>query len=129
MSGNRKHNLAKGYSVLSYFVSLIGGFFCGLSVCALTGAAENQGLAGGAIVLFYGLIGSALALILAFFIAYKFGKKVIVGSMVFYGLAIIATILLLGANKQKRELERINNQQDSEKVIIIPFSEENTLDT
>ena len=60
--------------VLTILVFLIGGSI----VAALTGAGKNQGLAGGAIVLFYGVISAFIALIISLFIAYKANDKTIV---------------------------------------------------
>lgn len=101
-----KGNILKGFSILSFFVSLIGGFFIGLAVAAITEAGKGQMLAGGAIVLFHGIIGGIIALCLAFFIAYKASKKFIIGTIVFYILAIIATVYILRENKLKRDAER-----------------------
>jgi len=109
-------NLAKGYSILSYFAALIGGFFIGLAVAAFTEAGKGQMLAGGAIILFYGLVGGFIALCFAFFIAYKSNKKVIVASSIFYLLAIILTFFYLKHNKQQRDLERQQNQQTFEQI-------------
>ena len=60
--------------VLTILVFLVGGSV----VAALTGAGKNQGLAGGAIVLFYGVISAFIALIISLLIAYKANDKTIV---------------------------------------------------
>ena len=50
-------------SVLFVLLTLLISFVFGVVFASLSGAAEGQGLAGGAIVFFYGLIGSIIGLI------------------------------------------------------------------
>lgn len=45
-------------------------FLIGIYFAKLVGAGENQMLAGGAIIFFYGLVSAGMAFILALFIAY-----------------------------------------------------------
>ncbi len=107
--------LGKPYALLSYFLSLFGGFFLGLAVAAFTEAGKGQMLAGGAIVFFYGIVGSIIALILAFVLAFKTNRKVIISMNFFYVLAIAATFFYLKYNKQQRDIEREKKQQPIEK--------------
>ncbi|MEZ5059139.1 MAG: phage holin family protein [Saprospiraceae bacterium] len=59
----------KPASFLFYLLALLDFFLLGLFLAGITGAGEGQGLAGGAIVLFYGIIGAGLALVVAIYLA------------------------------------------------------------
>ena len=50
-------------SLLFVLLILLISFVCGAVIAGLSGAAEGQGLAGGAIILFYGFMGSIVGLI------------------------------------------------------------------
>ncbi|NJX14240.1 hypothetical protein [Tamlana crocina] len=71
------HKMLKGYSFLFYFLMLVFSFFVGLSYAGLVGAGKNQGLAGGAIVLGYGVVAMFLGLLVALLVAYKFQRKLV----------------------------------------------------
>ncbi|MDR9367050.1 MAG: hypothetical protein RI575_17070 [Balneolaceae bacterium] len=70
--------LFKPASLLFYFFMIVVFFFAGVYYAGITGAAEGQGLAGGAIVLGYGVITAFIALLVSFFIAYYTPREVIV---------------------------------------------------
>lgn len=53
-------------------------FFRGVYYEGITGAAEGQGLAGGAIVLGYGVITAFVALLISFIIAYHAPHEIVV---------------------------------------------------
>jgi len=55
--------------ILFYFLVLVNFFIIGMIAAALLSAAEDQGLAGGAIILGYGLITSVVTLLFSFFIS------------------------------------------------------------
>ena len=63
--------LFKPACLLFYFLTVIVFFFIGLYVASLVGAGKNQMLAGGAIVLFYGLVSAGLSFVLALIVAYR----------------------------------------------------------
>lgn len=60
----------KPASLLFYFLMILVFFFAGVYYAGITGAAEGQGLAGGAIVLGYGVISAFIALFISFVIVY-----------------------------------------------------------
>ncbi len=72
------HQMLKGYSFLLYFLSIIASFFIGLVYAGLVEAGKNQGLAGGAIVFWYGIIGAFIGLMVSLFVAYRAKRKLIV---------------------------------------------------
>lgn len=108
------HQFLKPYSILSYLLALISGFFIGLAIAVFTEAAKGQMLAGGAIVFFYGLVGSAIALCIIIFLAYKTDREVIIGMNLFFLIAILCAFLYLWQNKEQRDLEHRPNQQTTE---------------
>ncbi|MBL1213231.1 MAG: hypothetical protein HND52_07740 [Ignavibacteriae bacterium] len=69
--------LFKPINLLFYFLSLINFLFIGIFYAVLTGAAKGQGLAGGAIVLGYGVIAGILALIVSIIFAYILEEKIV----------------------------------------------------
>jgi hypothetical protein len=70
--------LFKPYNLALYFLSIIAFFFVGVSFCGWVEAAKDQGLAGGAIVLGYGLMGSFLGLIAAVATAYLAERTIVI---------------------------------------------------
>jgi len=57
-----------------YILSVLVFFMIGASFVGITGAAKGQGLAGGAIVFFYGITSSILAFIVALIMAYYLNR-------------------------------------------------------
>jgi len=104
-------NILKLYSLLLHFLSLILFFFIGVSYAGLMEAGKGQMLAGGAIVLGYGVMGTFIGFCISLFITYKTNRKTIIR------LNIIATVLILGfwgyfyLKYQKRQQEKIEKQK------------------
>lgn len=84
------HQMVKPYSLLFYLLGIIASFFIGLTYAGITDAGKNQGLAGGAIVLGYGVIAAGIGLIIALFVAYKANRKII------FRLNIILALCIAG---------------------------------
>jgi hypothetical protein len=80
----------KPYNLLMYLLALLSFFFVGVSYAGITEAGKNQGLAGGAIVLGYGVIAAGIAFVISLFIASGTGRKRIIR------INQILTIVLLG---------------------------------
>jgi len=130
--------LFKPASLLFYFLMVIVFFFIGLFFAKLVGAGKNQMLAGGAIVLFYGLVFAGIAFTLALFVAYgvkhntliKFNK--VLGVLFFVLACIIAYKVITREKKEdpvkdypKKTTEPANNEismvayKASEKPVIL----------
>ena len=71
-------NLIKPASLLLYLLTVIVFFAGGLLFAIITDAAKNQGLAGGAIVLFYGVIAAFIAFVISIFVAHLARHKTVV---------------------------------------------------
>lgn len=63
--------------MLFYLLTILIFFVLGMLLAGLGGAAEGQGLAGGAIVFFYGIVSTFLAFIVSLFIAFKAKLKTV----------------------------------------------------
>ncbi len=71
-------NVFKPASLILYFLAFVVFTIGGMVFAARTGAAEGQGLAGGAIVLFNGLIGGLIGLFLSFFLARSENRSLVI---------------------------------------------------
>ena len=69
--------LFKPAFLLFYFLSFFSFLFFGAWLASVSGAADGQGLAGGAIVLFYGVIAAVVALVLSVVFAHRIGVRII----------------------------------------------------
>jgi hypothetical protein len=96
----------KPYSFLLYFLAFIASFFIGVTFAGILEAGKGQMLAGGAIVLGYGVIGAFIGLILAIFIAIKTNRSFIMKLNIFLALAIVAFFSYYTINYQKRQKEK-----------------------
>ncbi len=100
----------KPASFLLYVLSLICFFFIGLFIAKYTGAGENQGLAGGAIVLFYGIVTAGIALIVSVFVAYAIELKYIITLNKILGALLVVlgvTIFFLVKAQQQEKPDEI----------------------
>lgn len=70
--------LIKPASLLFYLLSFLVFFVVGMYVAGAVGAGKNQGLAGGAIVLGWGILFAGIAFLLSIVAAYKIPHKTIV---------------------------------------------------
>lgn len=67
--------LLKPIYLAFYALVLVSFFVIGMYYAKITGAAENKGLAGGAIILGYGVLFGSIAFIISLFIARKISLK------------------------------------------------------
>ncbi len=80
-------------NILFYFLSAIVFFFVGLFFAALTGAGKGQGLAGGAIVFFYGIVAAGIALVVAIIaVRYLEASRVILFNKILGVLLLLFTV-------------------------------------
>lgn len=81
--------MLKPYSFLLYFLAIICSFFIGISYAGYIEAGKGQMLAGGAIVLGYGVMGSGIGLLIALYVAYKTNRKFIFNTNILLALSIV----------------------------------------
>lgn len=84
--------LFKPACLLFYLLMILVFFFFGVYFAVITGAADGQGLAAGAIVIGYGVFTAFVALLVSFFIAYSASPNTIV--RLNQGLAIILLVFI-----------------------------------
>lgn len=104
-------NLLKPYNLLLYLLAILTFFFLGIAYAILTHAAENQGLAGGAIVLGYGVISSFFGLFMALFVASKSSKNNILRINKILGIIVIGLLSFSSwryytKTKQEQEIQQ-----------------------
>lgn len=101
--------LFKPQCLLLYLLVIVVFFFVGIVFAGITGAAKGQGLAGGAIILFYGLISAFLALVLSMIFTSKAELSQVVRANKILGLLSLFFIgfftvkFMLRANKTSSE--------------------------
>lgn len=104
-------NLLNPASIAFYFLMLIAFFFLGIYFAGFIEAGKNQGLAGGAIVLGYGVLFGGIAFIASFFIAYNLTTRKIVR----LNWILLLLILIAYGITHYRYLER-QKEDENEKV-------------
>jgi hypothetical protein len=84
--------LIKPVNLLFYILTFLVFFMVGLTFGGITGAAEGQGLVGGAILFWYGIIFAFVAFIGSLFIAYHGTPKTVVVSNRILGFVFLIFI-------------------------------------
>lgn len=95
--------LYKPACLLFYFLMLASFFLLGLLYASWIEAGKGQMLAGGAIVLGYGLLFAGIAFIASFFIVYYAKHRIIVVCNIVLAVFIMATILIFRSKSQNRK--------------------------
>jgi hypothetical protein len=81
--------LFKPACILFYFLMIIASFLIGLFIAKLVGAGKGQMLAGGAIVVFYGMVSSGIGLMLSFVVAYYLQTRILIRINIILGFVLI----------------------------------------
>ena len=87
--------LIRPASILFCFLIVVIFFLAGMYLAKLVGAAKSQGLAGGAIVLFYGLVSAVIAFIVALVMVYQVRHGTIVKANWVFGIIFLLLVSLL----------------------------------
>ena len=106
------NKLFKPVSLLMYLLVILVFFMAGMTIAGVMGVAEGQGLAGGAIVFFYGVITAIIAFILALFIGHNAKLVTIIKINNIFGI-----LLLLGACLFVYRVVTLNNNNTPEKEL------------
>ncbi|WP_178987006.1 hypothetical protein [Winogradskyella schleiferi] len=106
--------MLKPYSFLLYFLSIIAFFFIGLTYAGIVEAGKNQGLAGGAIVVGYGVMATAIGLIIALVVANKATRKTIFNLNIILALCIVAFYAYYHIKYLERQKGKVQDRQETE---------------
>tara|TARA_R110000850_G_scaffold150497_1_gene273193 strand:- start:91835 stop:92827 length:993 start_codon:yes stop_codon:yes gene_type:complete len=110
--------ILKPASLLFNVLTLLVFFLLGLFYAGLTGAGKNQGLAGGAIVLGWGVLFGGIAFITSFFITYKVEhKKIVIGNWVLFILLLIGYGITHYRFLQKQKLRETKEPPAKERPV------------
>ena len=102
----------KLHSFLLYVLAILTSFFVGLIIADLLEAGKYQGLAAGAIVLGYGVVGAGIGLMLALFIAWKANRKTVVRLNGVLAVIILVFIVYFHFKyKERREAQKQENER------------------
>jgi len=97
-------------ALLFYLLSLLVFFIIGIIVAGLSGAAENQGLAGGAIVVFYGIVSALLAFVVSLFLAYRAKFQFVVLSNKILFILLLCLVIFFTINFYLRKDTEVPEQ-------------------
>ena len=103
------NKLFKPASLLLYLLAVMVFFIGGLFVAKLTGAGKGQMLAGGAIVLFYGIVAAGLAFITALFVARSASHESVVKINKILGAVVIVLAIIIAYNLSTRQKKQDSN--------------------
>ena len=106
------HSLIKPYSLLLYVLAVIVFFFFGILLAGLVDAGKGQMLAGGAIVLGYGLIGALIGFCISLILAYKFKRKTIISFNVVFFVLIISFWTYFFLKYKTRQSEKLKSETE-----------------
>ena len=108
----------KPSSILLYILSFVVFVIIGAGYAAFTGAADGQGLAGGAIVLGYGIISGLIAIFAAIILVYSVSHKAIVnGNRIFFLILLILIAFLIIRQKMRKN----NGEEESQSRLTTDF--------
>ena len=114
--------LLKPASYLFYILVILLAFFTGALLAATFGAAEGQGLAGGAIILIYGAVTAfsafAAALVLVYFIP---GNIVVQLNKLLFTILVFIAVMIIMRIKQSR---RNDVQITDTKTTVVEFQKQ-----
>ncbi|WP_149276480.1 hypothetical protein [Pareuzebyella sediminis] len=105
------HKMLKPYSWLCYLLVPILFFFIGLSLAGFVGAGKGQGLAAGAIVLGYGVIGAAIGIVIALLLTSHLSRKTLIRLNGIVALSIAFFYGYYHIRYKARDRERAQEEQ------------------
>lgn len=119
--------LFKPACLLFNILILIQFFLVGLLYAGWIEAGKHQGLAGGAIVLGYGVIFALVALILSFFATYHLKHKLIKVANIILGILILASFLWIKSNADARKKKRAERNEIEAQKTTKPVNQNKVL--
>lgn len=98
-------------SLLFNFLTLLVFFILGLLYAGLIDAGKNQGLAGGAIVFWWGVLFAGVAFIISFFVTHKVKhKKIVIGNWILFLVLLTGYGIFHYRYVQRQKLKEKENQ-------------------
>ncbi len=110
--------LLKPAALLFYLLSILVFFLLGMSLAGITSAVAGQGLAGGAILFFYGIVTAFLAFIVSIVIAYRVKLKTITLLNKMIAVIFFALVMFFSIKFFTREKEEVPTHQEPTKTTI-----------
>ena len=89
------NKLLKPASLLMYLLVILVFLLAEMTIAGASGVAKGQGLAGGAIVFFFGVITATIAFIIVLFVAYKAKPKTIIKINKIFGILFFLAACLV----------------------------------
>lgn len=106
----------KPASLLFSFLSVLVFFIVGIYFAGLIEAGKQQGLAGGAIVLGWGVLFAGIALVISFILTYKVEhRKIVIGNWILLVMLLIGYGITHYRYKQRQKLKEEKDKQLKEK--------------
>jgi len=106
-------NLIRPAALALYLLSILVFFLLGVYLAKWSGAGENQGLAAAAIVLGYGVMAAAGALLTALLLAYKLSTPIII-RINWIGLSLLLVLIALTAFNVNQRAKKNQEKLDQE---------------
>jgi hypothetical protein len=121
--------LLKPASLLMYVLVILVFFMAGMTITGISGVAKGQGLAGGAIVFFYGVVTAIIAFILSLFVAYKMQIGTIIKinkilGIIFIFAACLFTYRVIKINKKETSIKELPTKVTSpaaDEISMLPY--------
>lgn len=89
------NRIFKPASLLMYVLVGLVFFVVGAAVSGVADVAKGQGLAGGAIVVYYGIVTAIVAFIASLFIAYKTSNDAVVRINKIFGVLLLLVVCIV----------------------------------
>ena len=105
----------KPRSFLLYVLAILATFFAGLFVAGLLEAGKHQGLAGGAIVLGYGVVAAGIGLIASLLIAWKANRNTVVRLNGILAILILASFVYFQIKYREQKENQIPESESIER--------------
>lgn len=104
-------NYFRPSKIVFYLLSILTFFFLGVIYVAITGAAKDQGLAGGAIVIGYGFMGAFIGLLISVILVRYLNNKSIIGANIAMLVIILGFILYFFLKFKEREKSKADRSE------------------
>jgi hypothetical protein len=116
----KKHSLLRPAALILYPLSFIACFLLGAFVTKWSGAAEGQGLAAGAIVIYYAVLSSVIGTMVSFIVAYFSPSKLIAKINWLLLIVLLLMIAVLAYQIRQKKSEKDLKEPVHKQKTILP---------